>query len=206
MKVCQANSQPKTSARPDFPITLNKLYINGEWRDSYSGKTFPAIDPTTEAQVALVAEGTVEDVELAVKAAQTAFVGAWGQMNGHERGEILWRIGDLFLKYGQELAFLQAKEMGRLFTDSMTVDIPLRTRCWLTHSRHQKSTQSRRTTKGRKRLGERLRSFRSLCTVWRLQNEWLWARTRLGSSRILSPDENGMGRFVLTHLLLEYPL
>lgn len=124
MKVCESVEQPKSSTRPNFPITLTQLYINGEWRDSASGKTFVAIDPTTEAEIAQLAEGTVEDVELAVKAAGIAFVGAWGQMSGHERGEILWRVGDLFHKYGEELAFLQAKEMGRLFIDSMTVDIP----------------------------------------------------------------------------------
>jgi aldehyde dehydrogenase (NAD+) len=124
MKVCEPVEQPKTSSLPNFPITLNKLYIYGEWRDSSSSKTFPVVDPTTEAEIAQVAEGTVEDVELAVKSAETAFAGTWGQMSGHERGEILWRVGDLFLKYGEELAFLQAKEMGRLFTDSMTVDIP----------------------------------------------------------------------------------
>ncbi len=45
-------------------------------------------------------------------------------MSGHERGEILWRVGDLFHKCGEELAFLQVKEMGRLFTDSMAIDIP----------------------------------------------------------------------------------
>jgi len=115
---------PQSSTCPDFPITLTQLYIDGEWRDSASGKTFAVIDPTTEAEIAQVAEGTVEDVELAVQAANAAFVGDWGRMSGHERGEILWRVGDLFLKYGEELAFLQAKEMGRLFTDSMTVDIP----------------------------------------------------------------------------------
>ncbi|HEY9657581.1 MAG TPA: aldehyde dehydrogenase family protein, partial [Allocoleopsis sp.] len=124
MKVCESVEQPLSSIRPDFPINLIQLYINGEWRDSTSGKTFAAIDPTTEAEIAQVAEGTVEDVELAVQAAGAAFVGDWGQMSGHERGEILWRVGDLFHQYGEELAFLQAKEMGRLFKDSMTVDIP----------------------------------------------------------------------------------
>ncbi len=125
MLTCTQVEQPKISARPDFPITLNQLYINGEWRDSTTGKTFSVIDPTTEAQVAQVAEGTIEDVESAVIAAGKAFeTGSWGQMSGHERGQILWRVGDLFLKYGEELAFLQAKEMGRLFTDAIAVDIP----------------------------------------------------------------------------------
>ncbi len=121
-KVDDDNTVP---SRPDFPVTLTQLYINGEWRDSSNGKTFAAIDPTTEEEVAQCAEGTVEDVETAVQAASAAFEnGPWSQMSGHERGEILWRVGDLFTKYGEELAFLQAKEMGRLFTDSITVDVP----------------------------------------------------------------------------------
>jgi aldehyde dehydrogenase (NAD+) len=124
MKIRKANLQSETLARPSFPITMDKLYINGEWRDSKSGKTFAVIDPTTEAEIIQIAEGTAEDVELAVKSAQAALTSTWGQMSGHERGEVLWRVGDLFHKHGEELAFLQAKEMGRLFTDSMTVDIP----------------------------------------------------------------------------------
>lgn len=117
--------KPETLARPNFPITLTQLYINGEWRDSASGKTFVVIDPTTEEELVQIAEGTTEDVEAAIEAAHQAFEnGAWAQMSGHERGEILWRVGDLLHKYGEELAFLQAKEMGRLFTDSTTLDIP----------------------------------------------------------------------------------
>lgn len=114
----------KNGKRPDFPIELTRLYIGGEWRDSKIGKTFPAIDPTTEEEIAQLAEGTVEDVDDAVKAARNAFDGEWGKMSGHEKGEVLWRVGDLIKENGEELAFLQAKEMGRLFTDSMTVDIP----------------------------------------------------------------------------------
>ncbi|MBD2465937.1 aldehyde dehydrogenase family protein [Oscillatoria sp. FACHB-1407] len=115
----------KSSNRPDFPITLTQLFINGEWRNSSNGKTFDVIDPTTEAVAAQVAEGTQADAEDAIAAALQAFEqGPWGQISGHERGKILWRVGDLFLKYTEELAFLQAKEMGRLYTDSITIDIP----------------------------------------------------------------------------------
>jgi acyl-CoA reductase-like NAD-dependent aldehyde dehydrogenase len=113
------------ATRPDFPIKPGKLLINGKWRNSVSGKMFDVIDPTTEEVVAQVAEGTKEDAVAAIASASTAFEqGCWGQMSGHERGEILWRVGDLFHKYSEELAFLQAKEMGRLFTDSMAIDIP----------------------------------------------------------------------------------
>lgn len=112
------------AAHRSFPINLKQLYINGEWRDSANGKTFPAIDPTSELEIAQIAEGTTEDVEQAVTAARTAFDGEWGSLSGHEKGEILWRVGDLIRENGEELAFLQAKEMGRLVRDTMTVDIP----------------------------------------------------------------------------------
>ncbi len=113
-----------STTRPSFPLKPGKLLLAGEWRDAASSRTFDAINPTTEEVVAQVAEGTKEDAEAAIAAAHTAFEqGSWGQMSGHERGEILWRVGNLFHKYGEELAFLQAKEMGRLFTDSMAIDI-----------------------------------------------------------------------------------
>ncbi len=127
MKICEKTpGEPvDVAARPHYPIDRTGLYIDGQWRDSASGKTFAVIDPTTEAEIAHLAEGTAEDVDLAVQAARRAFSSsAWGGLSGHERGEILWRVGDLFLQYGEELAYLQAKEMGRLFRDSMSVDIP----------------------------------------------------------------------------------
>lgn len=115
----------KGAEQQNFPITLNQLYVGGEWRASASGKTFPAVDPTTEAKLIELAEGNQADANAAVEAAHRAFTnGEWSRMDGHQRGEILWRIGDLIRENGAELAFLQAKEMGRLFTDSMTVDIP----------------------------------------------------------------------------------
>jgi aldehyde dehydrogenase (NAD+) len=111
--------------RPNFTIALTQLYINGEWCNATTDKTFDVIDPTTETIIAQVAEGTIEDAEAAIASAHRAFeAGPWAEMSGHERGEILWRVGDLLRKYSEELAFLQAIEMGRLFTDSMTVDIP----------------------------------------------------------------------------------
>jgi aldehyde dehydrogenase (NAD+) len=109
---------------PAFPILNTMLFINGEWRDSSNKSTFGVIDPTSEEEIAQIAEGTTEDVDYAVDAARTAFDGEWGNLSGHERGEILWRIGDLVVEHGRELAYLQAKEVGRLFADSVTVDIP----------------------------------------------------------------------------------
>ena len=48
-----------------------KLLIDGQWRDSLSGKTFATINPATEEVIAQVAEGDAADIDLAVKAAQS---------------------------------------------------------------------------------------------------------------------------------------
>ena len=50
-----------------------KLLIDGQWRDSVSGKTFATINPATEEVIAEVAEGDAADIDLAVKAARRAF-------------------------------------------------------------------------------------------------------------------------------------
>ncbi|GKE00999.1 aldehyde dehydrogenase family 2 member C4-like protein, partial [Tanacetum coccineum] len=64
-------------------VKFTKLFINGEFVDSISGRTFETIDPRTEEVTANIAEGDREDVDLAVKAAREAFDhGPWPRMSG----------------------------------------------------------------------------------------------------------------------------
>ncbi|MGF1479071.1 MAG: aldehyde dehydrogenase family protein [Cyanophyceae cyanobacterium] len=120
----QSSTESK-SLRPNFSIKPGKLFINNEFRDGGDGNKTNVIDPTTEEILTQVVEANEEDTEAAIKAASHAFNGGpWRQMSGHDRAEYLWRIGDLITKYGEELAFLQAKEMGRLYSESMAIDIP----------------------------------------------------------------------------------
>ena len=110
---------------PDFPIKAGKLFINNEFRDGNSGDKADVIDPTTEEVLTQVVSGSEADTEAAIAAAKEAFEREdWRNLSGHERGEYLWKIGDLIAEHGEELAFLQAKEMGRVYADSMAIDIP----------------------------------------------------------------------------------
>ncbi|KVH93912.1 Aldehyde dehydrogenase, conserved site-containing protein, partial [Cynara cardunculus var. scolymus] len=68
MAEIHSNGSSKSSAK--IPkIKFTKLFINGEFVDSVSGRTFETIDPRTEEVIANIAEGDKEDVDLAVKAA-----------------------------------------------------------------------------------------------------------------------------------------
>ena len=82
-----------------------QLFINGQWVDAASGKTFETLNPATGETLAHVAEGDAEDIDRAVRAARRAFEdGPWSRMTPSERGRIIWRIGDLILEHTDELA------------------------------------------------------------------------------------------------------
>ena len=53
---------------------LQKFYINGKWVEPRSKNTMPVINPATEEQIGTVAMGNAEDVDLAVSAANEAFM------------------------------------------------------------------------------------------------------------------------------------
>ena len=62
--------KPKVKAFLDEEI---KMFINGEFVPSISGKTFETYNPATEDVLAVVYEAQEEDIDVAVKAARSAF-------------------------------------------------------------------------------------------------------------------------------------
>jgi phenylacetaldehyde dehydrogenase len=110
----------------DFIAVPRQLFINGQWVDAASGKTFETPNPATGETLARVAEGDVEDVNRAVRAARRAFdEGPWGRMTPSERGRIIWRIGDLILDHVDELAQLESLDNGKPFAVAQAADVPL---------------------------------------------------------------------------------
>src|ERR1700690_3283678 len=103
-----------------------QLFIDGQWCDAASGKTFETPNPATGETLARVAEGDVEDINRAVRAARRAFEeGPWGRMTPSERGRIIWRIGDLILEHADELAQLESLDNGKPFAVAQAADVPL---------------------------------------------------------------------------------
>jgi phenylacetaldehyde dehydrogenase len=101
-----------------------KLLIGGKWMAAASGKTFEVVNPANGRVVATVAEADKTDVDLAVAAADKAFTsGPWPKMTPSERAKIVWRIGDLLMKYADELAELEAVDNGKPFTYAKAVDV-----------------------------------------------------------------------------------
>ncbi|XP_008775315.3 aldehyde dehydrogenase family 2 member C4-like [Phoenix dactylifera] len=110
---------------PEIKIKFTKLFINGQFVDAISGKTFETRDPRTGEVIAYVAEGDKADVDVAVKAAREAFDhGKWPRMSGYERGRIMMKLADLIEQNIEELAILDSVDVGKLFSLNKIVDIP----------------------------------------------------------------------------------
>ncbi|WOG94393.1 hypothetical protein DCAR_0313688 [Daucus carota subsp. sativus] len=119
-------SNGKLTVKEMIPeIKFTKLFINGLFVQSLSGKTFETIDPRTEEVIAEVSEGSKEDVDLAVKAAREAFDnGPWPRFSGAQRRRILMKLADLIDENKEELAALDTIDAGKLFHHGKNRDIP----------------------------------------------------------------------------------
>jgi aldehyde dehydrogenase (NAD+) len=94
---------------------LQKFYINGKWVEPRSKNTMPVINPATEEQIGTVAMGNAEDVDLAVFAANEAFV-TFSQTSIQDRLDLLIKIKDVTQKRFEELVKAMSTEMGAPMT------------------------------------------------------------------------------------------
>jgi len=94
-----------------------KLYIDGEWINSTSGKWFETENPYTGEVWAKISRGNAEDVDRAVKAASKAFQGDWGQTKPTERGKLLNRLAEIIEKNSERLGEIEVRDNGKLITE-----------------------------------------------------------------------------------------
>ncbi|KAK7320003.1 hypothetical protein RJT34_04732 [Clitoria ternatea] len=107
-------------------VKFTKLFINGQFVDSVSGKRFETIDPRTGDVIARISEGTKDDIDIAVKAARQAFdLGPWPRLSGSERAKIMIKWADLIDQNVEELATLDAIDGGKLYHMCKTLEVPL---------------------------------------------------------------------------------
>jgi aldehyde dehydrogenase (NAD+) len=88
-------------------------FVANAWRAPASGDVLPMIDPSDGAQFAAIARGNAQDVDAAVRAAQSARDGAWGHVSPAERGRALMAIANAILDNADALAMLEARDCGK---------------------------------------------------------------------------------------------
>lgn len=103
-----------------------KLFINGEFVESTSQKTFDTYNPATGEVLATVFEAGPEDIDRAVRAARKAFdEGPWSKMSASERSRLMYKLADLMEANSAELAQLETLDNGKPIRETTNADIPL---------------------------------------------------------------------------------
>jgi len=102
-----------------------RLFINGEQLEAAEGRTHDVINPATEEVIASVAAAGEQDVDRAVRSARATFESdKWRKMSARQRGEAVYRLGELILKNKEELARLETLNNGKPVFESM-IDVRL---------------------------------------------------------------------------------
>ena len=95
-----------------------KMFINGEWVDSDTKKTFETLNPENNKPWAIVPEASANDVDKAVQAAQEAFEGEWSKLLPRERGKFLRAIGNKLRENSELLGKIETIDTGKLFIET----------------------------------------------------------------------------------------
>ncbi|SNT16711.1 aldehyde dehydrogenase family protein [Tropicimonas sediminicola] len=89
-----------------------EMFIGGAWRQP-AGGLLPVEDPSSGLEIGEIARGGASDIDAAVAAARAALDGEWGGATALERGRVLTRIGQLVLERVEDLARLEARDVGK---------------------------------------------------------------------------------------------
>jgi succinate-semialdehyde dehydrogenase/glutarate-semialdehyde dehydrogenase len=98
-------------------LLKSKSYINGQWLDADSGKTFDVKDPASGEVIASVADLGVAETRRAIKAAEKAMQ-SWKNKMAKERSNLLRKWYELIMANQDDLAIIMTAEQGKILAES----------------------------------------------------------------------------------------
>jgi aminomuconate-semialdehyde/2-hydroxymuconate-6-semialdehyde dehydrogenase len=104
-------------------MTTLKNYINGELVEPKSGNYIDNWNPAEGTVYGKVPDSTIEDLESAVKAGESAFT-EWSKTSVDERSRVMMRIADLIEQNLDKLAEAESLDNGKPIWLAKRVDIP----------------------------------------------------------------------------------
>lgn len=114
---------PESTAIVDIKTSYG-LFINGKFVNSKDGSRYKTINPATEEVLSEIVQAGKKDVDLAVKAARSAY-SKWSKLPGSTRGKYLYRIARILQERSREFAVLESINNGKPIRESRDVDMPL---------------------------------------------------------------------------------
>ncbi|KAG8224103.1 hypothetical protein J437_LFUL001797 [Ladona fulva] len=128
IKICSSGyaTAPLPAPVTSPEIRHTQIFVNNEWYNSKSGKTFKTFNPANGQVIADVQEADKADVDFAVEAAHNAFkLGSpWRRMDASQRGLLLSKLADLVERDRLYLASLLTFDNGKPFFQSYQLELP----------------------------------------------------------------------------------
>ncbi len=112
-----------------FNFSSQQVFIDGQWQAPRSGQSTALLNPSTGEALCDIALGNEEDIDAAVQSAKQALQGEWGQASALERGRVLTKLGQLVLDNVDDLAKLEALDVGKPLTQARNDAIALARYC-----------------------------------------------------------------------------
>ena len=97
-----------------------KMYIDGQWVDSETGRTIETFNPENNEVWATVPEASAKDVDRAVKAAQNAFEVSWANLHPRDRAKYLRSLANQLRDNAEHLGTIETKDTGKIFRETKT--------------------------------------------------------------------------------------
>lgn len=92
---------------------FGKAFIGGRWLPPHSKDLIDVENPSTGASITAIARGNADDIDAAVQAANSALKGPWGRLTAAERGRLLQKFSTIVLAHIDELAMIEALDVGK---------------------------------------------------------------------------------------------
>ena len=99
-------------------------FINGQYREGRSGRSFDDINPVDGSVIAQVSEASREDVDEAVRAARAALSGPWATLKLAQRCDMLYAIANEIDRRAEDFLAAEIADTGKPRSLASHLDIP----------------------------------------------------------------------------------
>lgn len=106
-----------------------KMYIDGKWVESESGRTFDATNPATGEVIATLPEGTRLDAQRAIDAAR-ASKHKIAKMSTWERAKLCQRVGDIIESRREAIARVISQDQGKPYHTEALAEVSFAAHGW----------------------------------------------------------------------------
>ncbi len=105
------------------PARTGGAFVDGSWTEPAGGQSFAVIEPATGRELAHVPACGPAEVDAAVASAKRRFEEDWRWRSPRERGALMRQVAARIREHVDELAELEAREVGKPRRDAQRFDI-----------------------------------------------------------------------------------